>query len=226
MYGKADHDRVHAAIAAAERRTSGEIVCIVARESGQYREVTFAWAAAVALLAPPAALVAGLRPAFLAAGQPQDGGWIVNHAGGLGGAPAILAGYALVQLVLFLAALVAFSVPAVRQIVTPGRLKTAHVHARAVEQFAHRLHGATGRTGVLIFASLAERRVQIVADQAIHAKVGEPVWNEAVAQALTRMKTGDVAGGLIAAVETCGEALAEHFPADDRGPGAGEVAEI
>jgi len=43
MYGKADHDRVHDAIDAAEKRTSGEIFCVVARESGNYREIPLAW---------------------------------------------------------------------------------------------------------------------------------------------------------------------------------------
>ena len=39
MYSKADHDRIHDAIADAETRTSGEIFCVVAKESGSYREV-------------------------------------------------------------------------------------------------------------------------------------------------------------------------------------------
>ena len=34
MYSKADHDRIHDAIVAAEQRTSGEIFCVVAEESG------------------------------------------------------------------------------------------------------------------------------------------------------------------------------------------------
>ena len=229
MYGNADHDRVHDAIAEAELRTSGEIFCIVARESGQYREVAFAWAAGAALLAPPAALIAGLRPSLLAATvrRMENSGWVVGHAGPFDAALlAALIGYAFVQLALFVGALGLFSIPAVRRAVTPGGLKTAHVHAKAVEQFAHRLHSATGRTGVLIFASLAERRVQIIADEDIHARVGDSVWSKAVAEALASMKTGDVAGGLVAAVKTCGGALADHFPPDGSGPGAGDIAEI
>jgi putative membrane protein len=95
-----------------------------------------------------------------------------------------------------------------------------------VEQFAHRLHQTSGRTGVLIFASLAERRVEVVGDEDIHAKGGDVVWDSAVAAALAHIKTGDVAGGLIAAVNICGKALAEHFPPDGSAPPAGDVADL
>ena len=229
MYSKADHDRIHDAIVAAEQRTSGEIFCVVAEESGRYAEVPFAWATAIALLAPPAALIIGLRPTLLAAivQQVENRGWMVGHMGAVNAAlMAALIGYALVQMVLFALALAVFSIPAVRRISTPGDLKTRHVHAKAVEQFAHRLHSTAGRTGVLIFASLAERRVEIIGDEDIHAKVGDAVWDQAIKAALTEIKANDVAGGLIAAVAICGDALAAHFPPDGSGPANGDVAEV
>jgi putative membrane protein len=229
MYSRADHDRIHDAILAAEQRTSGEVFCVVAEESGRYAEVPFAWATAVALLLPPAALVAGVRPTGLAdlVQGLQDNGWHIGHAGVVKAELlAALIGYAALQLVLFVIALAVFSIPAVRRFATPGRLKTGHVHAKAVEQFAHRLHSTDARTGVLIFASLAERRVEIIADEDIHAKVGDAVWDRAVAEALAHIKTGDIAGGLVLAVNTCGEALAAHFPPDGSGPARGDVAEV
>jgi len=229
MYSKADHDRIHDAIAAAELKTSGEVFCIVAEESGRYAEVPYAWAAAVSLLAPPLALIAGVRPTGLAdlVERLQNNGWQIGHAGAVNTALlAALIGYAIVQLILFGVALAVFSIPAVRRFATPGKLKADHVHAKAVEQFAHRLHSTEARTGVLIFASLAERRVEIIADEDIHAKVGDAVWNTAVTEALAHIKTGDVAGGLVLAVGVCGEALAAHFPPDGSGPAHGDVAEV
>jgi putative membrane protein len=156
-----------------------------------------------------------------------QGGWVAAHAGALNSAiMAALAGYAVVQLALFVATLLVASIPQVRRVLTPGSVKRAHVHARAVEQFAHRLHQTDGRTGVLIFASLAERRVEVIGDEDIHAKVGDVAWNGAVSAALARIRTGDVAGGLTEAVRLCGQALADHFPPDGHGPPAGDVAEI
>ncbi|HLI65757.1 MAG TPA: TPM domain-containing protein, partial [Caulobacteraceae bacterium] len=70
-----DHTRVHAAIAAAEAKTAGELFCIVARESASYREVPLAWAAIAAFALPPLVLLAGLRPAALLASL--QGGWVI-----------------------------------------------------------------------------------------------------------------------------------------------------
>jgi putative membrane protein len=217
MLSKTDHDRIHAAIAMAEDATAGEIFCVVARESSTYREVPFAWAAAVALLAPPVSLLLGVKPSFFLAGMlmVMSNGWVVAHAGGVNAAvAATLLGYAALQGALFLAVLALVMLAPVRRLLTPAGLKHAHVHARAMEQFAHRLHAASAATGVLVFASLAERRVEIVADEAIHAKVGTEVWDRAVQAALGPIRAGDPAKGLIAAVEICGQALAEHCPPD------------
>ena len=230
MLSKPDHDRVHAAIALAEQRTSGEIFCVVAHESGRYREVSFAWAAAMALLAPPLSLVLGLKPSFFMAAvlTVLENGWVVAHVGSLNAEVATaLVGYAVVQAALFVAVLALASLPPVRRLLTPGRLKHAQVHARAMEQFAHRLHATRAATGVLIYASLTERRVEIIADEAIHAKVAPRTWDRAVQAALGPIRAGDTAAGLIAAIELCGAALAEHCPPDgEHAAPEDDVAEI
>jgi putative membrane protein len=217
MLSNADHDRIHAAIAAAEERTSGEIFCVVAQEAGHYREVAFAWAAAVALLAPPLSMILGLRPSFYMAAVITllNNGWVASHVGGLNAAVATaLVGYAAVQAGLFVLVLTIMSLVPVRRFLTPAPLKHAQVHARAMEQFAHRLHAARATTGVLVFASLAEHRVEIVADEVIHAKVGRETWDRAIQAALKSIRAGDTAAGLIAAVGICGQVLAQHCPSD------------
>jgi putative membrane protein len=230
MMSLADHDRIHAAIAEAERRTSGEIFCVVAKESGHYREVAFAWAAGVALLAPPLALVVGLKPSvFLTAVQVVlENGWMASHMSGRSAEVATaLVGYAAVQIMLFVIVLTAVSFAPVRRALTPGPLKQAQVHANAMEQFAHRLHATRADTGILIFASLAERRVEIIADEAIHAKVPPGTWDRAIGAALAPLRRGDATAGLIATIEICGAVLAEHYPSDTAtGPSAGDVVEI
>jgi putative membrane protein len=207
-----DHQKVHDALEAAEARTSGEIFCIVAEESGAYREVPFAWAAGLTLALPPLALLIGLKP------------W--NDLGGADwgemSAPidpmSLLLAYALIQGLLFAVSLLLMSLPPVRRFLTPSSVKRDRVHTRALEQFAHRLHATESETGVLIYASLAERRVEVIADEVIHAKVGDAAWDGAVAAALKAIKHGDVTGGLIAAVQSCGAVLALHCPA---APGGG-----
>jgi len=78
--------------------------------------------------------------------------------------------------------------------------------------FAQGLHQTENRTGVLIFASAAERYAEIVADRGIYAKVTPQVWDQAVAALTTGISQGRIADGFIAAIEQCGAVLAEHFP--------------
>ena len=86
-------------------------------------------------------------------------------------------------------------------------------HAEAMRQFfAQGLHHTEKRTGVLIFASVAERYAEIVADAGINAKVMPDAWEGAVADLVAGLKEGRAADGFIAAIERCGAILAEHFP--------------
>ena len=69
-----------------------------------------------------------------------------------------------------------------------------------------------GRTGVLIYLSLAEHRAEIVADEAIASQVAPEVWGEAMATLISAIRSGHAAQGLIGAVEQVGAVLAAHFP--------------
>jgi putative membrane protein len=233
MLKPADSQRLRAAIAEAESRTSGEIFCVVAKTSSRYREAPMAWAAGAALIVPPLALLLGARPAVLVELllQVVQSGWSVDQVGAVNAmVTSALVGYAVLQAALFALVLAVGLAPAARVWMTPSWLKRQHVHARAMEQFTHRLHAAGGATGVLIYASLAERQVEVVADEAIHLKVAEGEWDRAVKAAVGPIGAGDVAGGLIAAIQVCAAALAAHFPPDDavvpRTPDGAHLSEV
>lgn len=204
----ANRRRIAAAVAAAEARTTGEIVCVLAQECSRYREAPLGWAAAVALLAPPLLALSGLWPVAWPAF-----GWTSGHAR----APSPVAAaevYALAQVVLFAAVWSLASIPAVRRVITPGTLKTHRVHRTAAQQFL-----ATGmatdpkRTGVMILGSLHDRRVEVLAEAGVQAAVGgDAAWAQAVAAVQAGMKRGDLAGGFVDAVGLCGDVLARHFP--------------
>jgi putative membrane protein len=92
------------------------------------------------------------------------------------------------------------------------------VRARAVRAFHEQgLHRTAEGTGVLIFASLFERRAVVLGDRGIHEKVGDGEWDRAVAALVAGMRAGDPGLGFVEAVARCGARLAEHFPRD---PGA------
>jgi len=204
-----DHRRIAEAIAAAEARTSGEIFCIVAQEVSKYREVPLAWAAATALLVPPAGVLLGLHPWSLAV---LGSGWA--EAPNLGDViTQSLAAYAVLQALLFAFAAFIVAIPPVRRLVTPRFLKRHRVKRTAYAHFASTGLSQSTRTGVLIFASIEDRQVELVADEGIHREVGDAAWNASVAALVSGVRGGDPASGFVQAIEICGAALAEHFPA-------------
>lgn len=206
-----DHRRIADAIAAAESRTAGEIYCVLARRAGDYREAPLGWAVAIALIAPMALIPLGYLPVDLPF---LGGGWSAAHSSATDHAigTALLA-YAAAQGALFALVWLFAALPGVRMALTPASLKGAAARRAAMEQFlAKGLHLTEGRTGVLIFAALAERRVEVVADKGIYEKVDPKVWNQAVSALTAALRRGRAGDGFVEAIGLCGAVLAEHFP--------------
>jgi putative membrane protein len=186
MISQNDKIRITEAIRQAETRTSGEIFCVVAHHGSDYRLVPVAWAAVISLAVPWPLIHFTLWPASVV--------------------------YFL-QLLTFIAVTVALWQPAIRFRIVPRRAKNDRAHALAMRQFfAQALHQTENRTGVLIFASLAERYAEIIADAGINAKVTPEVWDKAVAALIAGLRRDQPGDGFVAAIEQCGEVLAEHFP--------------
>ena len=189
---KHDAERIAAAVASAEQRTSGEIVCVLARSSSRYGHAPLLWAAALALSAP--ALLLALTQLS---------------------AQAIY----LIQIGVFFAAAGLMSLPILRYALVPRAAKRARAHRAALEQFfARRVSRTRDRNGVLIYVSLAERYARIVADDGIAAKVDQDVWQAAVDALVACMRQRRVGDGFVATIESCGATLASHFPGDGANP--------
>lgn len=208
-FSASDHARVTGAVAEAERASDGEIVTIVAEKSDSYHDVGLHYAVLAMLLVP--ALVAAL---------PQD--WIDRAATLLLGWNASLSLRALMLsliaalAVMFLIVRVALAWMPLRMALTPRSTKTRRVRRRAIELFKVGAQKRTaGHTGVLLYVSLREHRVEIVADEAINAKVEPEVWGEAMAVLIDDVKAGRPGEGMAHAVEKIGALLAAHFPKSD-----------
>jgi putative membrane protein len=213
MLTRADHERIAAAITEAESKTSGEIFCVLAREVSRYREVPLAWAAIAAFLVPPLLVMAGLHRLALADIFSSWTDETVRAVENL--ILRALSAYTLVQAGLFLCVALIASLPRVRRFLTPRFLKRHRVRQVARHHFAAsgaRLSHAEPH--ILIYASLHDRQVELVAHHAIHDAVGEGPWNDAVAAVTEGMKSGKPADGFVRAVAICGAALARHFPPD------------
>jgi putative membrane protein len=208
-----DRARVAQAIATAERDTSGEIFCVMTRSVSSYLDVSFGWAAGAALLLPTLLIPLGFDFAL-----PVQDGWEAAHGPAIGVGQA-LGLYALIQATLFVAVFLISRIPSVLRLLTPRGIRRARVRKAALQQFlAHGVHVTQDRTGVLIFAALKERQVELIADESIHAKVEESVWAEAVGALTRELKADRPVAGFEAAIGRCGAVLAEHFPPQPDNP--------
>jgi putative membrane protein len=203
-----DHVRVTAAVGAAEAKTAGEIVTVVADRSDSYSDVAFAWATFAALTA--LAVFAFWPDFFLGRIEWILGGW--NHEWTTREILGIATALAIVK---FLGVWAILLWQPLRFALVPPPIKTARALARAIDLFKVGAERRThGRTGILIYLSLREHRAEIVADEAIASSVAPETWGEAMAAMLVELKQGRCADGMIAAVGQVGAVLAEYFPCD------------
>lgn len=190
-----DHRRISDAITAAERKTAGEIVAVIAAQSSTYLYAPFLWASIIALLVP--------WPLIYLTWWPVS--WVY-----------------LVQLAVFFILLALMLPRPARHRLVPRSVMRSRAHQHAVEQFlVQNLHTTRGRTGVLIFVSVAERYAEILADTGIDSKVPRGTWQEIVDRLTAEIGAGRPADGFVHAIETVGRHLAKHFP-----PGTADPNEL
>jgi putative membrane protein len=207
----ADRQKVSAAIAAAEATSNGEIVAVATPISDAYHDVGLHWA-----LVPLFAVLAW------AAWRPTALIWWYNFLFG-GWQPDPTLSQLLTLLMFFAAlkftvALLVLKWMPLRLALTPAATKHRRVRRRAVSVFKAAAERRTaGRTGILIYLSMAERRAEIVADEAILKVTDDHTWGEAMTALISEVRDGRPADGIVAAIERVGLVLAEHFPrsADD-----------
>jgi putative membrane protein len=184
-----DRERISAAIRAAEEKTSGEIVCVLAESSSTATTMPVLLAALGALALPWLLVAFTAMPVF-----------------------RILT----LQIVAFLALIAMFCWTPVRVALMPRRARRAVAHRVAMEQFRMRgLARKPERTGILIFVSLAERYARIIADDGISARVPQSQWQAAVDALIAHMRDGRIADGFVAAIDLCGNELAKNFPSTE-----------
>ena len=182
-----EKQRIHAAEAAVERRTAAEFSVVVVPQSDRYPYVGLVWAAGAALLV---ALAAALIAPDI----------------------ELLEALAIEVVALVVFALIFDWMP-VRLCLVSRHHKNARARQLAHREFAaHLMGGGEHRNRVLLFVSLGERYVEIIADRDTHKLVPEGTWERIVAAFLAKVKAGAVADGILAAIEACGQVLETHHP--------------
>jgi putative membrane protein len=180
--------RVLETVGRAESRTSGEIVPMVVDQSHPYLHADFLGA----LIVQFSSLLAAV--------------WLLPACDYL----LIMA----VQVLGLVTGFLAFRyVGPLKRLCLSARIAEEEVYERALRAFHElELSRTAERTGVLILVSLLERRVQVLADSGINARVKPGTWDLVVDIVLEGIRKGDLCQGLCAAIEQCGEILAQEFP--------------
>ena len=183
-----DRRAVRAAVAAAEKRTVGEILPVVVERSDPHPGAD--WLAALCFVLVGSALLAGWLP------------W--DHPLLL-----LLSQFAMGALGFTLARLLP---DLKRQFIFEDRAGAVAEEQAFQEFYANGLHRTEAATGVLLFVSLLERRVVILADEGIDAQVDADFWAGTDDVILEHIRRGSLRDGLVAGIHRTGERLAKLFP--------------
>ncbi len=182
-----EHERIHAAVTEVERSTAADLDIVVVRASDRYPLYPLIWAALAALALTT--LAVALRPA-------------------MSGRAALV-----LQLSIVIVLTLLFDWLPLRLKLVPDHVKRAHARHLAHREFAAQYaRGGPQPSRILLFVSLGERYVEIIADHQTHAAVAGSVWDQTVSDFVTAVKAGRVADGLLAAIEACGAVLRTHHP--------------
>ncbi len=176
----------------AEAATSGEIVPCVVVESSRYEEALWKFGSLTALLA-----VTGLFLLQSFGRSPLDNFETL-----------------LVSLILgFLGAFLAQRVPAVKRFaVGDRRLAEAALRRARLAFLELEVFKTQERTGVLVFLSLLEHRVVILADSGVSAVVPNTEWENVIKLITSGIRAGKPADGLLAGLKECQKILTKAVP--------------
>lgn len=187
-------DRLEQRVADVEEATTAEIVTVIAGRSGSYRDLAV-------LAGAGSALVALLLLLYLPLSFPEI---TVVPLTALAGVVGTLACGRLPALLGWLA--------------TEDR-RRAQVRDSARIAFVDEAVSATReRTGLLIYVSVLESRIEILPDHGLDARIPVGTWNEIVARAVREARSGQWLEQVEKILEYATPVLAERFPSSEDNP--------
>lgn len=185
-------ESIKQAVARAEQRTSGEIVPYFVDRSDRYDITVWRGASLMAMVAIGVAAVTALVY------QGWGLSWIYTGQG-----------MAIMTIVsAFVGALMGAYVPPLKRVLAGRDLIERMVHHRATRAFVEEeVFNTRDRTGILLFISMLEHRIEVLGDEGINRRVTADDWIDVVGKIRDGIKSKKVAAGLIDAIELCGQLL-------------------
>jgi len=192
LFSEADRVRIRDAVAQAEGRTSGEIVPYIVSQSSGYDVAVWRGASLGAVLA------LGVMMLLLLFYEGWGLAWLYSS-----GSVAVL-----VLIAGSLGAVATAFIAPLKRMLAGNALLARAVHQRAMQAFVEEeVFNTRDRTGILLFISLLEHRIEVLGDAGINQKVTPDEWTDVVLRIREGIKAGRVGDGLVDAIAMCGALL-------------------
>ncbi|KHG35031.1 TPM domain-containing protein [Sulfurospirillum sp. MES] len=179
--------KIEKAIFEMEQKTSGELVAVVTQKSGDYLYIALLITSLMSLLVPFGVL-------FFAPDME---------------AKSIFE----IQLLSFMLLLLLLQIPHVLHFLLPKSILTKAAKLKAYETFSLLgLQKTSNYQAVMVFVSLYEHAIEIIADSAISAKIDNALWQSTIDAFVVNVKNGRFEEGYLQAIREIGALLTQHFP--------------
>ncbi len=191
LFRKKDLLKIEKSIKEAELKTSGEIVPIIVNQSRSYIITYF--------ICGHIGFIASLIYIYFI-----SKGWGFNYT---------IQEILLIQILIVISFVMIGIIPFIRKLLIPKRIMEQNVRTACLSNFiASGLLETRDRTGILIFISLFERKVTILADKGINDNTPPDYWQIQVDSIIKGIKKKKPTDALCNAINEMGNKLAEHFP--------------
>jgi putative membrane protein len=190
-----DLQRIKAAVKEAEKKVSGEIVPVIIERSGIYTIANY-----------KAGVIAGVFFFVLMIILDRyiiDDATYTLYYDPLFIFGVVIAGGALGAL------LASLSAPLKRWLLSRAYMDDCCRQSAENAFLEEEIFNTRHRTGIMIFISLFEHEVIVMADRGISKVVEQKEWDKIVAQLITYIRSGRIVDGVEAAIKRCGEILLE-----------------
>ena len=110
------------------------------------------------------------------------------------------------EVIAFAAFSIVFDWLPLRLLLVPRSIQRARARNLAHREFAARIL-TTHRGGLLLFVSLGERYVELLADRELHGRVGQAAWDRIVSDLTSDAKIKPLAQSLMDGIAACSDAM-------------------
>lgn len=176
---------VEQAVKGLELESSGEIVVYFARKSDSYQQGSWKLSAILGLLG----LVAVISLSYL---------WMLPPAF------SVMNISMFILILIILGPTITYFFPSVRLAFVPLNVMDHRVVTKARDVFLQEeIFNTIERTGILIYVSELEKRVQVLGDKGISSVIKQDDWNKVLSMVTDGIKQGNPADGLVSAINEC-----------------------